>query len=235
MSKNKMDQEEHFYRLKISDSATGIKPELEIPVIKTRENFKKVILDSKDTLSRYNVQASIFYKDITTDKQSPDNRYGGYFNISTGLKYATFRIFIFLVLQWMEGDLSFSDKINGIIFNIKNKIAYVQVWVNDGFKYEVLKERYEELTDIIINRLKCKNEGFSPAIEFFPHQNYRDQSPSKTYAYKVKPFGQFLEEISPDILSIPKEAKFNMDVATTHKIPWSLRREKQSPTLKIIV
>lgn len=227
-----MQEQEPFYRFKISDSATGIKPEPEIPIIKTRENFKKVILDAKDTLTRYNVQASLFYMDITTDKQSPDNKYGGYFNISTGLKYATFRVFVFLVLQWMEGDLSFSDKINGIIFNIKNKIAYVQIWVNDGFKYDVLKDRYEELTDVVVNRLKCKTDVYQPTIEFFPHQNYRDSSPAKTYAYKVKPFGQFLEEISEDILSIPKETKFNMDVATTHKIPWSSRREKQSSSSK---
>ncbi|EAY22736.1 hypothetical protein TVAG_476650 [Trichomonas vaginalis G3] len=214
-------------------------------IIEDIEKFQKVITstEAKDQLTRYNIQASLFYQEIDTDKNSPDNRFGGYFNISTDLKYVTFRIFVYLILKWMKGELSFSDKINGIIFNAKKQVAYCQVWVNDGFKYDVLHTRYEELAEIIMGKLyvphnpknsSAKNEGsnYLYSLEFFPHQNYRDTSPSKTYGYKVKPFGQIMEEVSPDILQIPKEAKFNMGVATTHKILWSLRREKQSSNPK---
>ena len=151
------------------------------------------------------------------------------------------RCFVFTVLQWLEDNIEFGPVINGIVFNAKKFNHYVQIWVNDGFQCKSLAERYQSLIDTIIKPLEVSHgTQFTPIVEFFPQATYKDdqniwsgpnaqlQSKKtqtyKSYGYKVTPFAQCLQEISPKILNIPQTPTFSMEVATIYKIPWSERR-----------
>ena len=246
-----MSTDKNYYTFWILDTQVGDHSQKQdggkqIKKFKNIDEFTEIILGQKANLQKFNIQAAVFYEDITTDKWSKENLYGGYFNICCEVKHLAFRCFVFFVLKWLNQDISFRKEINGIVFNCKKYCSYVQIWVNDGFKCDVLQKRYEEVAHAILNdlKVKVKSTEFLPTIEFFPHATYKEDSPTvkqekekiaklpkklssnKTFACKVKPFAQCLQEISLDILQIPKTPTFNMKVATIHKISWSERRKR---------
>jgi len=203
--------------------------------------LKEKLVNLSSDCNGYNYKIEVFYGQLDSNFESVENSKGGVYSLHCATNYICFRAFVFLILKWINKKLQFFDHINGFIFICKKDYCITQIWVNDGFNLSEISQRYNILLDLVNNSLRSSSTSNDPTteitIDYSPHHIYKEYKKPpevKASGFKVKSFGQCCEEISPDILSLPSQPAFNMDVVTIHKLPRSVRRQRQSSNQNIV-
>ena len=217
--KNQKNSDVLLYRAKISNS----------------DQFLDEIAELDKHLNgyTYNYTVNLFKTGYVPDWQVPkDNlRKGGNFTIFFSFNIHAFRTFCALSALWLNGEISFSNNIEGILVAIKSQTFSIQIWTDDGFCLSSTRRNYEALYDYLkeING----NQIGQYTIEYHVHPTYKifDLKPTqvKERSMKINSFKKFIDSMDGHEQQDKQPlAPFNLQVACLHKRSWKERRMTSS-------